>query len=364
MNRSEEKRSGMDLEERKSKDAIIESLPQILLPWFGKNARDLPWRHEITPYRVWVSEIMLQQTRVEAVKNYFIRFMKELPTVYDLAKVQEDQLLKLWEGLGYYSRVRNLQKAAIRIVEDYNGELPQQYESLLDLPGIGSYTAGAIASIAFCQPVPAVDGNVLRVLSRICADERDIADLAVKRDWEDTLGKFMPGEKSGIYNQALMELGAIVCVPNGLPKCEICPVKKICGALKQGKTGLLPFKSPKKPRKIEEKTVFLLERDDKIGLLRRPSKGLLAGLWELPNVPGTLTQEEAIEATRAWGVEPLRISLIGSAKHIFTHVEWHMTAYRIIVEQTCGMMVWASPNERSRKFALPSAFQMFLKEKE
>ncbi|WP_418706515.1 A/G-specific adenine glycosylase, partial [Anaerotruncus massiliensis (ex Liu et al. 2021)] len=264
----------------------MEEIVEPLLGWYAENARDLPWRREVTPYRVWISEIMLQQTRVEAVKGYFARFIGALPGPAELAAVDERELLKLWEGLGYYSRARNLQKAARVIMETYGGELPASHEELLTLPGVGPYTAGAVASIAFGLPEPAVDGNVLRVLSRLTADNSDIADPAVKRAAERTVRGIIPAGRAGAFNQALMELGATVCAPNGPPACGRCPLAGLCAAHAAGNETAYPVKAAKKARRVEERTVLLLVRDELLALRRRPAKGLLAGLWELPNLPG------------------------------------------------------------------------------
>ena len=304
------------------KDYDLEQLVSPLLQWFLNHARVLPWREEPTPYRVWVSEIMLQQTRVEAVKPYFERFTTALPDADALSACPEDELLKLWEGLGYYNRVRNMQKAAVEVVENYGGQLPADYEKLLKLKGIGHYTAGAVASIAYGIPVPAVDGNVLRVLTRVSADDTDIMKQSFRNQMETLLEKLMHGtsdrdEKNvfpwmedaddlraqvyhqnlaGAFNQALMELGATVCVPNGAPLCEECPWKDLCEAKKQGLIDQIPVKSKAKPRKIEEKTVLILRDDDKVAIRKRPQKGLLAGLYELPNVEGSMGQEEVVSS--------------------------------------------------------------------
>ena len=195
-----------------------------LLSWYDKHARVLPWREDTAAYRVWVSEIMLQQTRVEAVKPFFERFIKALPDVQALSEAPEDELLKLWEGLGYYNRVRNMQKAARVIVSEYGGDFPADYEKLLSLPGLGHYTAGAVSSIAFGIPMPAVDGNVLRVLSRVTASYEDVLKQSVKTAMEAEVKKIIPADRAGDFNQALIEIGAIVCVPNGKAKCEICPL--------------------------------------------------------------------------------------------------------------------------------------------
>ncbi|MGN0482892.1 MAG: A/G-specific adenine glycosylase, partial [Lachnospiraceae bacterium] len=322
---------------RESKKMIekfpIESLIEPLLAWFEKNARTLPWRENVTPYRVWVSEIMLQQTRVEAVKPYFLRFMKELPSIPALAACEEEKLLKLWEGLGYYSRVRNMQTAAQTMVEKHHGEMPHSYEEILELKGIGTYTAGAIASISFGLPVPAVDGNVLRVLTRVSADFSDIAKQATKKKMETILKEVMPEGRCGAFNQALMELGATVCVPNGAPFCEKCPWQEVCEARKQDKISELPVKSKAKARRVEQRTVLLLRQGERVAVRKRPAKGLLAGLYEFPNMMGHLTQEEVIEETKRLGGMPIRVKRIRDAKHIFSHVEWQMWGYVVQVEE-------------------------------
>ena len=255
-----------------------------LLEWYQLNKRDLPWRRTKDPYSIWVSEIMLQQTRVEAVKPYYERFLQTLPTVKDLAEADEETLLKLWEGLGYYSRVRNMQKAAIQIMEEHEGLFPAEYGKLLKLKGIGPYTGGAVGSIAFGLPVPAVDGNVLRVMSRIIADAADISLQPTKKVWEERISEIIPANSPGDFNQALMELGATICLPNGSPKCEICPVRKYCEAYRRDATQLYPVKAEKKARTMEYLNVFFcVDENKKIAISKRPKKGLLSGLWELPN---------------------------------------------------------------------------------
>ena len=317
-------------------NADLKPAVQPLLGWYEKNKRDLPWRRDASPYRVWVSEIMLQQTRVETVKPYFERFVRELPDVRALAECQEGKLLKLWEGLGYYCRVRNMQKAAAILVRDYGGEFPQDYEKLLELPGIGRYTAGAVASIAFGSPVPAVDGNVLRVLMRFADDSSDIASQVVKRRAEAVIQAAMPEENPGEFNQALMELGALVCLPNGGAVCGACPWKEMCLGRKNGHADVLPVKKKTKSRRSENRTVFLIFDGGAAALHRRPERGLLAGLYEFPNVEGFLSEEEALEEVRGLGLMPLRIQRLPDAVHIFTHVEWHMRGYRIRVGSPAG----------------------------
>lgn len=329
-----------------------------LLEWFSCSARVLPWREQPTPYRVWVSEIMLQQTRVEAVKPYFERFMEELPDVKALAECEEEQLLKLWEGLGYYNRVRNLQIAARQVQTEYQGCIPDEYEELLKLKGIGAYTAGAIASIAYGKAVPAVDGNVLRVISRVCADDSDIMKQSVRTKMQRKLQEMMPIERAGDFNQALMELGAVVCLPNGEPRCEQCPWNRICLAKKEGRIGEIPHKEKKQKRRKEERTVLLIRDGERVIIHKRQNKGLLAGMYEFPNEAGFLGEQEALDYVKKMGLTPLRIERLEDAKHIFSHVEWEMKGYLIRVsefEQNEGVM-FAELVDFKERYPMPSAF--------
>ncbi len=334
-----------------------------LLEWYDHNARELPWRNQSNPYYTWVSEIMLQQTRVEAVKGYFARFIDALPTIRDLAEATPDKLLKLWEGLGYYNRVRNMQKAAITIVEQYNGELPRDYQKLLSLSGIGSYTAGAIASIAYQIPVPAVDGNVLRVTKRLTGSYDDIMLPRVKKELEQDMLKIMPATRSGDLNQALMDLGATICIPNGKPLCEECPLKHSCKAYKHNLTDQLPVKSSKKSRKIEQKTVFLFYCNGEYALRKRPEKGLLANLWEFPSIDESLPIVKLENLLSKQGIEKYDLELLGPGKHIFSHVEWHMIGYRIHISKKnfdlLENLTWATKEEISKHFAIPTAFKAY-----
>ena len=310
-------------------EKILQSLPGPLLAWYRENARDLPWRRTADPYRIWVSEIMLQQTRVAAVLGYYARFLDVFPSVEALAAAPEEHLMKLWEGLGYYSRARNLQKAAKIVAE--RGTFPNTFQGLLVLPGVGEYTAGAIASAAFGRREAAVDGNVLRIFTRLTDCRDDIADPKVKRAVRDQLQAVMPEEEADIrmFNQATMELGATVCVPNGPPRCERCPVRALCLGRIRGTAESLPVKRSKKERRVEEKTVFVLLRQGRVALRKRPDTGLLAGLWEFPNVEGALDEAAAGQAVAAWGLTPKAWRSRLWAKHIFTHVEWHMTGYAL-----------------------------------
>lgn len=345
-------------------DAIKKQLQKELLLWFDKSKRVLPWRENPTPYRVWISEIMLQQTRVEAVKPYFERFITALPDISALAECKEETLLKLWEGLGFYNRARNLKRAALCVVESGRKTLPETYEELMKLPGIGSYTAGAIASIAYGACTPAVDGNVLRVLSRVFLYEKDVLSQRAKREMEDLVRGMLPKERPGDFNQALMELGAVVCVPNGSPDCESCPLQSLCGALKEDKISRLPVKAKKAKRRIEEKTVFLLQTDKKVALHKRDNKGLLAGLYEFPNAAGHLTQEEALKWVKEQGLEPIYIEPLEDAKHIFSHVEWHMSGYMIQVDTLTreeADLLFVEVEELKEKYPIPSAFAAYVK---
>ncbi len=306
-----------------------------LLAWYDEHRRPLPWRLDPTPYRVWVSEIMLQQTRVEAVKPYFARFMKELPTVESLAACDPERLNKLWEGLGYYSRVRNLQKAAILVTTAYGGQIPRTTEELLKLPGIGSYTAGAIASFAYNTPAAAVDGNVLRVLARLNADPRNILDPVVKRDYEAAILAAIPHDRPGDYNQALIEVGATVCGPNTAPCCTACPLAKHCRAYREDLTDTLPVRAKKKARRCEEKTVLVIRDGGHTLLHRRPESGLLAGLYEFPSIDHHAGEAEVLAFVRSLGLEPLRLAPLADAKHVFTHIEWHMRGFSVTVADAC-----------------------------
>ncbi len=349
----------------------LDLIARPLLAWYDAGRRILPWREEPTPYHVWLSEIMLQQTRVEAVKPYYDRFLQYLPDIESLAAVEEEQLLKLWEGLGYYNRARNLKKSAMQIMTEYGGEMPPEYEQLIKLAGIGSYTAGAIASIAFQKAVPAVDGNVLRILARLRMDDRDILDTGVKRSIEEELRAVIPKDRPGDFNQALMELGAMVCIPNGLPKCEECPWKGLCQARLQECVLDYPRKKPKKPRSIEKKTVMVILDEHYVALHRRENKGLLAGMYEFPMMEGHRSEEEVLSYLKQSGMAILRIQRLEPSKHIFTHKEWHMIGYQIRVDELMKMRknageevdgqqyIFIDPAETKNRYPIPSAFAAY-----
>lgn len=344
----------------------FEPIVPYLLNWFDYNARILPWRDDPKPYYVWVSEIMLQQTRVEAVKGYFDRFVATFPDIEALAGATEEKLLKLWEGLGYYSRVRNLKKAAEIIMREYDAVLPADYEKLKKLPGIGEYTAGAIASIAYQLPVPAVDGNVLRVTKRITCSFDDITNASVKKElWQDLAG-IIPSDRPGDFNQALMELGAMVCIPNGKPDCVKCPVMHLCRAFREDKVQMLPVKPAKKQRRIESRSILLMECGDQYLIHKRPATGLLAGLWEFPGVEGKLTADEVSAKLTDWGYSDFTIEALAEARHIFTHIEWHMIGYRVRlagalpIESEGEAYLWTDKEAILERYCIPNAFAAYL----
>lgn len=346
---------------------ILYEMREPLVDWYHHHKRDLPWRQNTTGYRVWVSEIMLQQTRVEAVKPFYARFMKELPEIEDLAKAPEDKLMKLWEGLGYYNRIRNMQKAANQILIDYQGIFPREYQEIRKLTGIGSYTAGAIASIAFGEAKPAVDGNVLRVISRLLGSYEDIMKASVRTKVEEALESVIPKECPSDFNQGLIELGAIICVPNGMPRCEECPVAHLCQARKLGIIEELPVKTKSKKRKIEKRTVLIFKDGETVAIKKRPAKGLLAGMYELPNVPEHLTMDQAVEYAKEMGLAPVYVEELGAAKHIFSHIEWQMIGYAVRVdelEKVCrdSEMLFIQPEQIQREYAIPAAFEAYTKE--
>ena len=347
--------------EDKTEQAVYEALPALLLPWYAENARDLPWRHSREPYRVWVSEIMLQQTRVEAVIGYYNRFMAAFPTIYALAEAEESRVLKLWEGLGYYSRARNLQKTAKQIVDDFNGMFPDTAEALEKLPGIGAYTAGAIASICFECPSAAVDGNVLRIMARITADDSPIDLPATKRKIGAALEKVYPKGRCGAFTQALMELGACVCTPKS-PGCTACPVQTLCVAHRENAVQSFPVKLPKAKKRVEERTVFLLRCGGETAICRREETGLLAGLWQFPNCAGALTVDDAVRWAEEHGVQPVGLLRSVHRTHIFTHIRWEMIGYLLDCAAKSADFVWAGREALTEAYALPTAFRMFLED--
>ena len=342
---------------------IIEQLPALLLPWYRACRRNLPWRKDRDPYHVWISEIMLQQTRVEAVKGYYARFLEILPALEALAAADDELLAKLWEGLGYYTRVRNLKKAAQVIVEKYGGDFPQSYKAVLDLPGIGPYTAGAICSICFDQPVPAVDGNVLRLIARLMDDHRYVDDPGVRKEYTELLAAVYP-QDAGDFTQALMELGATICGPNAAPACESCPCREVCLGYRNQTAADLPVKRPKKQRRTEEKTVLILRCEDRYAICKRPEKGLLAGLWQFPDLEEKWAVERVMEELEKMGIHPKEVIKLLERSHIFTHITWEMRGIYLEVKNTGGEgLQWLDAASIDAQIALPTAYRQFWEER-
>lgn len=332
----------------------------LLIQWYNRNRRLLPWRAEQAPYHVWISEIMLQQTRIEAGIPYYIRFIAELPDVPALSRVEDDRLMKLWEGLGYYSRARNLKKAALVLTAQYGGALPADAAALRTLPGIGEYTAGAIASIAFGLPEPAVDGNVMRVLARLLCDPSDVLKPATKAAMTELLRRSYPvGDDAALLTEGIMELGETICLPNGAPRCADCPIRELCLARVQEKTAEIPFRAPKPARRIIPKTVFLIRCQNRYALRRRCENGLLAGTYEFPNIDGHLTEHEAADFLHSLQITPLQIETAPQSKHIFTHLEWHMHGYFAETDCPPDTFFWASANEICEHLPVATAFRAY-----
>ena len=341
-----------------------EDLAGSLLAWYDKEGRSLPWREDPSPYHVWISEIMLQQTRAAAVTGYYARFLSAFPDIPALAAAPEDQVIKAWEGLGYYSRARNLHKAARLLVSDYGGALPEDYEDLKRIPGIGDYTAAAIASIAFSRPVPAVDGNLLRVFARMEAYGEDILKPAARKAAFSFYAAFMDRERPGDFNQALMDLGSLVCLPGGGARCPACPWRKACRCGRDLSFSSYPRRSARKPRRICPRTIFVIRRGDRVLLRKRPSGGVLAGLYEFPGAEGHLSEEEAVLFLRDLGLSPLRLKRLPEGRHIFTHLEWDMRGYEVLTDDLApaslsGGLVDADIRQLEEEYAVPSAFALY-----
>ena len=344
------------------RETRIQNCIERIAAWYPGVRRSLPWRESPAPYRVWISEIMLQQTRIEAVIPYYERFLKELPDPAALAAAEDDRLMKLWEGLGYYSRARNLKKAAQKIMADFGGRLPKTAAELKSLPGIGDYTAGAIASIAWGQPEPAVDGNVLRVLSRVLESGEDVLSPKTRSAVTELLRRHYPaGEKAALVTEGLMELGETVCVPNGEAVCAACPLAELCLAREHGSVSRYPGKPPPRERRMEERTVLLRRCGERWAVRRREESGLLAGLWEFPNVLGRLTAAGAAEEIRRLGGAPLSCVPCGEARHVFTHIEWHMTGFLAEVEKEIPSLTWKTAREIREEYSIPTALKAYLK---
>ena len=357
-------------------DSIFPALCNTLLAWrkSAPDTRDLPWRDEPTPYHVWISEIMLQQTRAAVVRGYYLRFLDALPSVRDLATVDDDALMKLWQGLGYYSRARNLKRAAEVIVREHEGQLPKDFDALLALPGIGRYTASAIASFAYGEPRPAVDGNFLRVAARVTANLIDIAKDTSKRALEAALAPSYPsGREAGLLNEAFMDLGATICLPNGAPLCHTCPVAQLCLAHDRGTEQDYPVRTVLKARRKERRTVLLLSCGEKIAIRKRPARGLLAGLWEYPNIDKKLNKRAVREYLEEKGFHILDIAPLPSARHIFSHIEWDLTGWAVTVadanepplmaaednDAAPSALLWVHHAELADTYSIPAAFGYF-----
>ena len=348
------------------KEAIVKDIDRMkkmtkpIIQWYQENKRELPWRKEKDPYHIWISEIMLQQTRIEAVKQYYKRFLEELPTIEHLAQIEEERLLKLWEGLGYYNRARNLKKAAQTIQEKYQGQMPKKYEELIQLAGIGEYTAGAISSIAYDEKVPAVDGNVLRVVSRVIGSKKDVLESKTKKEITEKLEQIMP-KQAGAFNEGLMELGELICIPNGEPLCEKCPLQEICVANKEALTDVIPVRNSKIKRKKEDITIFLLENEGRIAIRKRDPKGLLANMYEFPNVNQKVNSKEIQKVLQEWNLKGKKEEKIGTHHHVFSHIEWDMIGYKIQVNTCNQEFSWVKKQEILEQYPIPGAFMPFVK---
>lgn len=329
-----------------------------LLNWYRDNKRELPWRFDKDPYHVWISEIMLQQTRIEAVLSYYKRFMAQLPTISSLAKVDEDKLLKLWEGLGYYNRARNLKKAAVIIMEEYGGVFPTTYSEIIKLPGIGEYTASAISSICFGEKQVTVDGNVMRVFTRFYNDSSNVSKDSTKKNIRDFLLSVVPDD-AGDFNEGFMELGEVICIPNGIPRCSICPLREECQSNKNANYFLFPVKDEKKMKEEVEMTVIIPIWNNQTIVRKRKNPGLLHNLYEFPNVLGSKSIFEIKDLSSEFGkVFDIQKSI--TYTHVFTHRKWKMQAYLVFLESVNCRSLFHSISDIEEKFALPTAFSPFL----
>ena len=358
----------------------------LLAAWYEKNARNLPWRQNTDPYRVWVSEIMLQQTRVAQAIEYYEHFMRRFADVTALANADEEEVLKHWEGLGYYSRAKNLHRAAKKIRDEFGGVFPRDYKSVRSLTGVGDYTAGTICAICFDLPTPSVDGNILRVIARLTGSDADISDEKTKSAVYQALqplyeipskaNKWLswgltPGQpiNPGTLTQSVMELGATVCLPNGKPLCGECPIHELCRAYRENLTEVLPVKSAKKAKTTEDITVFVVESQGLFAVKKRPAKGILAGLWEFVNVPGRLSEDEAMKAAAdiynlQFTTDKLRTEKdcgyhsprTCEFTHVFTHRIWNMRVYYFTCKEKTKDLTWARLND----IALPTAFRKLI----
>ncbi len=338
-----------------------EAVP-LLLDWYHADHRALPWRETRDPYCILVSEIMLQQTRAETVKPYYRRFLEVLPTVDALARADDDLLHKLWEGLGYYSRVRHLHRAAQVVVERYGGTVPADFEALLSLPGVGRYTAGAVASIAFGIPVPAVDGNVLRVMARLSGDDTDVLSPSAKEAAEAAIAPHVPAQNAGDFTQSLIELGAVICTPGASPRCDLCPLSLLCVAAREGRQGELPVRIPKTKRRREARTVLMIRHGDRVAIRKRPNEGLLAGLYEFPCLEGHADKAAVRAYLESLGLSVGTVTSLPDAKHLFSHLEWQMKGYAIpLLSPPSAIEDWlfVPAAVLDEHYAIPSAYAAY-----
>lgn len=333
-----------------------------ILSWYYKNRRTMPWREDPQPYYIWISEIMLQQTRVDTVIPYFQRFIERYPDIASLAASDEEELLKYWEGLGYYQRVRNLRTTARFLMENHGGKLPETYEELILLKGIGEYTAGAIASEAFGKMVPAVDGNVFRVLARLTACGEDIRDRKVMAKLKEKAWELLPDENTGDFNQGLIELGALICIPKGSPKCALCPVKDHCEAYMMDIQDVIPLRSRNKERRIEERTVLLFQWGDRFSVTKRKEGVLLGGLYEIPHEEGYYDLEEVRTLAENLGMKVQSVETLKDRKFLFTHIEWRMKGYHIRIEERHEGFVFETLEALRENYTLATVFREYLKD--
>lgn len=331
-----------------------------ILSWYKKSRREMPWREQPTPYRIWISEIMLQQTRVDTVIPYFNNFMARYPTVESLASSEENELMKYWEGLGYYSRIKNIRKTAIELVQNHQAKLPESFEELLKLKGIGEYTAGAIASEAFGEKVPAVDGNVFRVFARLTGFREDIREAKSQEKLKVAVRGVLPEKEIGDFNQGLIELGALICIPKGSPKCELCPVKEFCGSYRDNLQDEIPFRSKARKRTVQERTVFLIQCGDRFAVRKREEGTLLEGLFEIPNREGFYTPEEAKSVVEEMGFTVKDLHMIRDKKVVFTHIEWILQGYYFHVAEENDAFLFETKENLLKNYALASAFIGYL----
>lgn len=339
-----------------------EDFQKKILDWFMEHKRAMPWRENPLPYYIWISEIMLQQTRVDTVIPYFYRFIEKYASVEALATAEDETLLKLWEGLGYYNRVRNLKIAAGEIMERHGGEIPEDYEKLLKLKGIGEYTAGAISSEAFGKKEIAVDGNVYRVMARLLGIREDLKKPAVMKKVKEEVRSLLPDVRVGDFNQGLIELGALVCIPNGSPRCGVCPVKDSCTAYKENLQEEIPLKVKKKERREEERTVLLFRHDGRYGIRKREEGALLAGLYEFYHEEGHYEGHLIEEWVENLGGKPLAIYPLKDKKFLFTHILWKLKAYVVELEAPLEDLLFLTREEIKMSYSLATAFRDYFEE--